>query len=85
MPTRYRAGLRLPPMNEPPATEAETDDRIYALGQVVERAAVMEIALRMAFCALIGGMKLCVNVPIQTISASSGRMAAHSRGVRSFM
>ncbi|MFY9891315.1 MAG: hypothetical protein WAK71_23590 [Streptosporangiaceae bacterium] len=50
-------------MNEPPATEPETDpetdpesdDRIYALGQVVERAAVMEIALRMAFCALIGG------------------------------
>jgi len=50
-------------MNEPPASPPETDpdtdpgtdDRIYALGQVVERAAVMEIALRMAFCALIGG------------------------------
>ena len=32
-----------------------------------------------AFCALIEGRKVCVNVPIQTISSSSGRMAAHSR------
>jgi hypothetical protein len=31
------------------------DDRYYALGQLVETAAVMEIALRMAFCVLIGG------------------------------
>jgi hypothetical protein len=31
------------------------DDRFEALGQVVERAAVMEIALRMAFCTLVGG------------------------------
>lgn len=31
------------------------DERFSALGQVVERAAVMEIALRMAFCALLGG------------------------------
>jgi hypothetical protein len=31
------------------------DERFDALGQVVERAAVMEIALRMAFCALVGG------------------------------
>lgn len=30
------------------------DDRYAVLGQVVERAAVLEIALRMAFCALIG-------------------------------
>ncbi|HTZ92847.1 MAG TPA: hypothetical protein VMB74_10670 [Streptosporangiaceae bacterium] len=30
------------------------DERFAVLGQVVERAAVMEIALRMAFCALVG-------------------------------
>jgi len=30
------------------------DDRYYALGQVVEMAAIMEISLRMAFCALAG-------------------------------
>jgi len=30
------------------------DDRYAALGQVVETAAVMEISLRMAFCALLG-------------------------------
>jgi hypothetical protein len=30
------------------------DDRYSALGQVVETAAVMEISLRMAFCALLG-------------------------------
>lgn len=41
-------------MTQPPLTEP-SDDRFCALGQVVERAAVMEIALRMAFCALIGG------------------------------
>jgi hypothetical protein len=29
------------------------DDRYFALGQVVETAAVMEISLRMAFCALM--------------------------------
>jgi hypothetical protein len=32
-----------------------SDDRYYALGQLVETAAVMEIALRMAFCVLVGG------------------------------
>jgi hypothetical protein len=31
------------------------DERFEALGQVVERAAVMEIALRMAFCTLVDG------------------------------
>lgn len=41
-------------MTQPPRTDPQ-DDRFYALGQVVERAAIMEIALRMAFCALIGG------------------------------
>jgi hypothetical protein len=41
-------------MTQPPYADSE-DDRFYALGQVVERAAVMEIALRMAFCALVGG------------------------------
>jgi hypothetical protein len=41
-------------MSQPPDT-SPADDRFCALGQVVERAAVMEIALRMAFCALIGG------------------------------
>jgi hypothetical protein len=41
-------------MTLPSAPEPQ-DDRYYALGQVVELAAVMEIALRMAFCALIGG------------------------------
>ena len=41
-------------MTQPPHPNPQ-DDRFYALGQVVERAAVMEIALRMAFCALIGG------------------------------
>jgi hypothetical protein len=41
-------------MTQPPLADPE-DARFYALGQVVERAAVMEIALRMAFCALVGG------------------------------
>jgi hypothetical protein len=41
-------------MTQPPMADPE-DDRFYALGQVVERAAVMEIALRLAFCALMGG------------------------------
>jgi hypothetical protein len=31
------------------------DDRFEALGQVVERAAVMEVALRIAFCTLVEG------------------------------
>ena len=31
------------------------DDRYYALGQLVETAAVMEIALRLTFCVLVGG------------------------------
>ncbi len=31
------------------------DERFEALGQVVELAAVMEVALRMAFCTLVGG------------------------------
>ncbi|HEY2080706.1 MAG TPA: hypothetical protein VGH53_30630 [Streptosporangiaceae bacterium] len=39
---------------KPPGTDPP-DDRFEALGQVVERAAVMEIALRMAFCTLVGG------------------------------
>jgi hypothetical protein len=34
---------------------APRDDRYYALGQLVETAAVMEIALRLAFCVLVGG------------------------------
>ena len=38
-----------------PSEPEPEDDRYYALGQVVELAAVMEIALRLAFCALIGG------------------------------
>jgi hypothetical protein len=38
----------------PPAPSPE-DARYAALGQLVEMAAVLEIALRMAFCALIGG------------------------------
>lgn len=41
-------------MTPPPGTDPP-DDRFEALGQVVERAAVMEIALRMAFCTLVGG------------------------------
>jgi hypothetical protein len=36
-------------------TQPAQDDRFSALGQLVERAAVMEIALRMTFCALVGG------------------------------
>jgi len=36
-------------------TQPADDDRFSALGQLVERAAVMEIALRMTFCALVGG------------------------------
>lgn len=36
-------------------TRPPDDDRFAALGQLVEHAAVMEIALRMAFCALVGG------------------------------
>jgi hypothetical protein len=46
-------------MSRPPLTDPD-DDRFCALGQVVERAAVMEIALRMAFCALIGGRNAAV-------------------------
>lgn len=41
-------------MTQPPGTDPP-DERFEALGQVVERAAVMEIALRMAFCTLVGG------------------------------
>ena len=41
-------------MTQPRGTDP-TDNRFEALGQVVERAAVMEIALRMAFCTLVGG------------------------------
>jgi hypothetical protein len=41
-------------MTQPLGTDPP-DDRFEALGQVVERAAVMEIALRMAFCTLVGG------------------------------
>jgi hypothetical protein len=37
------------------AAASPEDARYAALGQLVERAAVLEIALRMAFCALIGG------------------------------
>jgi hypothetical protein len=36
-------------------TRPADDVRFSALGQLVERAAVMEIALRMTFCALVGG------------------------------
>jgi hypothetical protein len=46
-------------MTQPPISDRQ-DDRFYALGQVVEQAAVMEIALRMAFCALIGGKHAAV-------------------------
>jgi hypothetical protein len=41
-------------MTQPLGTDPP-DERFGALGQVVERAAVMEIALRMAFCTLVGG------------------------------
>ena len=41
-------------MTQPQGTHPR-DDRFEALGQVVERAAVMEVALRMAFCTLVGG------------------------------
>jgi hypothetical protein len=41
-------------MTQPLRTDPP-DDRFEALGQVVERAAVMEIALRMTFCTLLGG------------------------------
>jgi hypothetical protein len=36
------------------------DERYDALGSVVERAAVMEVALRLAFCALAGGQYAAV-------------------------
>jgi hypothetical protein len=53
-----------PPPAARPADAADpadpADDRYYALGQVVERAAVMEIALRLAFCALMGGPNAAV-------------------------
>jgi hypothetical protein len=35
------------------------------------------------FCALIGGIKLCVKQPIQIIMISIGISAAHSRMFRS--
>ena len=41
-------------MTQPHRTDP-ADNRFEALGQVVERAAVMEVALRMAFCTLVGG------------------------------
>ncbi len=41
-------------MTEPPRTDPP-DERFEILGQVVERAAVLEIALRMSFCTLVGG------------------------------
>jgi hypothetical protein len=41
-------------MTQPPRTNPP-DERFEALGHVVERAAVLEIALRMAFCTLLGG------------------------------
>jgi hypothetical protein len=41
-------------MTQPLGTDPP-DHRFEALGQVVERATVMEIALRMAFCTLVGG------------------------------
>ena len=41
-------------MTQPLGTDPP-DERFEALGQVVERAAVMEVALRMAFCTLVGG------------------------------
>jgi hypothetical protein len=47
--------MTLPPAAFPADPADSADDRFSALGQVVERAAVMEIALRMAFCALLGG------------------------------
>jgi len=46
--------MTLPPTSQP-GVPPPRDDRYYALGQLVETAAVMEIALRMAFCALVGG------------------------------
>jgi hypothetical protein len=65
-----RGCLKLPPMAVPPETEPpeteppkaerpdrqppQRDDRYAALGQVVEMAAVLEVSLRMAFCALMG-------------------------------
>jgi hypothetical protein len=41
-------------MTQLPGTDPP-DYRFEALGKVVERAAIMEIALRMAFCTLVGG------------------------------
>jgi hypothetical protein len=41
-------------------TRPADDERFSALGQLVERAAVMEIALRMTFCALVGGRHAAV-------------------------
>lgn len=38
-----------------PAMTPSDDRRFAALGLLVERAAVMEIALRLTFCALVGG------------------------------
>lgn len=46
-------------MTQSPISDRQ-DDRFYALGQVVERAAVIEIALRMVFCALIGSKHAAV-------------------------
>jgi hypothetical protein len=45
--------MTLPPMSRPAVPPR--DDRYYALGQLVETAAVMEIALRLTFCVLVGG------------------------------
>jgi hypothetical protein len=47
-------GPKLPVMTQPADLPPE-DARYAALGQLVELAAVMEIALRMAFCVLVGG------------------------------
>jgi hypothetical protein len=45
--------MTLPPTSQPAVPPR--DDRYYALGRLVETAAVMEIALRLAFCVLVGG------------------------------
>lgn len=60
------------------------DDRYFALGQVVEMAAVMEISLRMAFCALLGSKYAAVVAESQEthwLTATCDTLVRHHRAL----
>jgi hypothetical protein len=60
------------------------DDRYFALGQVVELAAILEISLRMAFCALLGGRHGAIvaeNQETHWLTETCDTLARHHRGL----